>query len=101
MINKVLRFLSNNTWYLSAHKCLFTLALVLQLGGVDDSVRLVDRVVAVQAAVVRHTGVPIDIIFTSFLLLVLLVLTFFLFLWIFVITHINWSARVPVSIYTF
>ena len=42
---------------------LLTLTLVLQHGGVYHGVRLVDRVVAMKAAVVRHSGVPKDEIF--------------------------------------
>ena len=42
---------------------LFTLTPVLKSGGPDDGIRLVDRVVAMKAAVVRHSGVPKDEIF--------------------------------------
>ena len=51
MINDEI-FVSHNTWYFPAHMGLLALTLVLQLGSVYHGVRLVDRVVAVQAAVV-------------------------------------------------
>ena len=66
---------------------LFTLTLVLQLGGVDDGVRFVDRVVAMQAAVVRHSCVPIDKIF--------IFANFICFLCTVVLANIDSSAYVP------
>ena len=51
------------TWYFPADMSLFTLTPVLKSGGADDGVRLVDRVVTMKAAVVRHSGVPKDKIF--------------------------------------
>ena len=51
------------TWYFPAHMGLFTLTPVVKSGGPDDGIRLVDRVVTMQTAVVRHSGVPKDEIF--------------------------------------
>ena len=83
-----------NTWYVSAHKGLFTVTLVLQLVGVNHGVSLVDHVVAVEATVVRHSRFPKDVVFFFH---ILIFFTFFLHICIFVITYRKGSACVPTN----
>ena len=70
------------------------------MDSVDDGVGLVDGIVAVKAAAVRHGGAPVDVVFFLFCHLALFLETFlpffftlFLFFWVFVIAFLAFIDR--------
>ena len=77
----------------------------LEVDSVDDGVGLVDGVVAVKTAAVRHSGAPVDVVSVLFCHLALFLETFFpffftlfLFFWVLIIAFfafIDRSTSIP------